>query len=235
MVDLHLGAGARSPHERHEVPGVGVGQGSRDHKARLQRVEHDVVEPDREDVVAGVAPVPVDVGPGLPEELPLVVGQAERLHDRQRRQVRPCGSHQFGRHRVRRRRPHLRPPLRHYQRKGEREQPQHGDGRHRPRPRRLLRFGQHVPSLPARPGPAPSGPVLLWTTRPHVLVGGRAAHSALERTPEARGTQERALEHQEDRDRDHRGDGQRGQEHVQLDEPLQRGQPHREWLKGGVG
>lgn len=86
VVDLDRATGPGPAFEMDEVTGVGVGKVPGEHDTRLRWVVGAVLEPVGEDVIAGIAAVAVDVGPGRPEEIAPVVGQVTRGDHRQCRQ-----------------------------------------------------------------------------------------------------------------------------------------------------
>ena len=86
MVDLHLGAGRLAADEVDPLAGVGIGveQPGEHHAVVRGRVQHLVEQVAAQDVVAGVAPVAVDVGPGLAELVTVVPGHRGAALDGQR-------------------------------------------------------------------------------------------------------------------------------------------------------
>lgn len=122
MVDLDLGAGAGATAEHQQIAGVGVPQMTRYHQAWLSDIDAQLAQPSRQYVIAGITAVAIGIGPGIAEELALVVGQRQRLCDSQPRQRRLSSLDLLavdggGCHRS-----HLGPPARYQRADGHRQQ-----------------------------------------------------------------------------------------------------------------
>jgi len=128
MVDLDGPAGAGTLLEMDDVAGIGIGEGTGQHHTWLRRAGAPVLQPGRQNIVAGVAPVVVHVGPGGTEELSLVVLQTARGDHRQLQQRRLGALQPDRRDRPRGQAAHPLPPTR--QQHGHGHQ-QRGDEQHR--------------------------------------------------------------------------------------------------------